>query len=154
MAGLLASPRVNAYTIERRGVHKVIYQAPWFEAGAFDGLVELTLEVPATMPHFADISLRLRLPHGPVPPRYARYHVPLGRHRRFRRGLTRYWAGESPALRTTVGLGDRPREDAGKRMSFPRLDNHMFVETPARTSPNAKSLRFLRLSEPRIQGDL
>jgi hypothetical protein len=52
VAELLARPRVNAYTIEKRGVHKVIYQAPWFEAGAFTGLVELSLEVPATMPHF------------------------------------------------------------------------------------------------------
>jgi uncharacterized protein YndB with AHSA1/START domain len=52
VAELLASPRVNAYTIEKRGVHKVIYQAPWFEAGVFAGLVELSLEVPATMPHF------------------------------------------------------------------------------------------------------
>lgn len=52
VADLLASPRVNAYTIEKRGVHKVICQAPWFDAGAFAGLVELSLEVPATMPHF------------------------------------------------------------------------------------------------------
>jgi uncharacterized protein YndB with AHSA1/START domain len=52
VADLLASPRVNAYTIEKRGVRKVIYQAPWFDAGAFAGLVELSLEVPATMPHF------------------------------------------------------------------------------------------------------
>jgi uncharacterized protein YndB with AHSA1/START domain len=52
VADLLASPRVNAYTIEKRGVRKVIYQAPWFEAGAFAGLVELSLEVPAAMPHF------------------------------------------------------------------------------------------------------
>lgn len=51
VADLLASPRVNAYTIEKRGVHKVIYQAPWFDAGVFAGLVELSLEVPATMPH-------------------------------------------------------------------------------------------------------
>jgi uncharacterized protein YndB with AHSA1/START domain len=52
VADLLANPRVNAYTIEKRGVRKVIYQAPWFDAGAFAGLVELSLEVPASMPHF------------------------------------------------------------------------------------------------------
>jgi hypothetical protein len=52
VADLLASPRVNAYTIEKRGARKVIYQAPWFDAGAFAGLVELSLEVPAAMPHF------------------------------------------------------------------------------------------------------
>jgi uncharacterized protein YndB with AHSA1/START domain len=52
VAELLANPRVNAYTIEKRGVHKVIYQAPWFEDGAFAGYVELSLEVPSKMPHF------------------------------------------------------------------------------------------------------
>ncbi len=49
---LLASPRVNAYTIEKRGVRKLIYQAPWYEGGACQGLVELSLEIPADMPHF------------------------------------------------------------------------------------------------------
>lgn len=52
VADLLASPRVNAYTIEKHGIHKLIYQAPWFEGGAFAGLVELSLEIPATLPHF------------------------------------------------------------------------------------------------------
>jgi PAS domain-containing protein len=31
---LLANPRVNAYTIEKRGVRKLIYQAPWFRTGS------------------------------------------------------------------------------------------------------------------------
>jgi hypothetical protein len=52
VAGMLANPRVNAYTIEKRGVHKLIYQAPWYRDGAYQGLVELSLEIPATMPHF------------------------------------------------------------------------------------------------------
>jgi transcriptional regulator with PAS, ATPase and Fis domain len=52
VAELLAAPRVNAYTIEKRGVKKLIYQAPWFEAGQFRGLVELSLELPAELPHF------------------------------------------------------------------------------------------------------
>jgi transcriptional regulator with PAS, ATPase and Fis domain len=49
---LLANPRVNAYTIEKRGAHKLIYQAPWFQDGAYKGLVELSLEIPESMPHF------------------------------------------------------------------------------------------------------
>ena len=52
VADLLARPRVNAYTIEKRGVRKLIYQASWFEGGVFGGLVELSLEIPADMPHF------------------------------------------------------------------------------------------------------
>ena len=52
VAGLLADPRVNAYTIEKRGVRKLIYQAPWYRDGVFQGLVELSLEIPDVMPHF------------------------------------------------------------------------------------------------------
>ncbi len=52
MADLLAAPRVNAYTIEKRGVRKQIYQAPWYENGQYRGLVELSLELPTPMPHF------------------------------------------------------------------------------------------------------
>ncbi|HLD45176.1 MAG TPA: diguanylate cyclase [bacterium] len=42
----------NIYTIEKKGVKKLIYQAPWYHRGAFAGLVELSLELPAVMPHF------------------------------------------------------------------------------------------------------
>ncbi len=49
---LLTSQRVNAYTIEKKGVHKLIYQAPWYDDGVYAGLVELSLEIPADMPHF------------------------------------------------------------------------------------------------------
>ena len=52
MADLLANPRVNAYTIEKRGVRKLIYQAPWYRNGEAQGIVELSLEIPADMPHF------------------------------------------------------------------------------------------------------
>jgi PAS domain-containing protein len=52
VADMLANPRVNAYTIEKRGVRKLIYQAPWYRDGIFQGLVELSLDIPASMPHF------------------------------------------------------------------------------------------------------
>ena len=52
VAGLLADPRVNAYTIEKRGIRKLIYQAPWYENGQYRGLVEVSLELPVPMPHF------------------------------------------------------------------------------------------------------
>jgi len=52
MADLLANPRVNAYTIEKRGVRKLIYQAPWYRNGEAQGIVELSLEIPEDMPHF------------------------------------------------------------------------------------------------------
>ena len=52
LAGLLAGGRANAYTIEKRGVKKLIYQAPWYRDGEYAGLVELSLELPFELPHF------------------------------------------------------------------------------------------------------
>jgi len=52
LLGLLASGGSNAYTIEKQGVRKLIYQAPWFRAGRRQGLVELSLEIPSQLPHY------------------------------------------------------------------------------------------------------
>ena len=49
---LLKKKASNAYTIEKNGVKKLIYQSPWYEKGRFKGLVELSLEIPFEMPHF------------------------------------------------------------------------------------------------------
>jgi transcriptional regulator with PAS, ATPase and Fis domain len=49
---LLASGKTNAYTIEKNGVKKLIYQTPWYKDGKRAGLVELSLEIPEEMPHF------------------------------------------------------------------------------------------------------
>ncbi len=49
---MLQAPRVNAYTIEKAGVRKLIYQAPLKREGVPAGLVELSLELPAELPHF------------------------------------------------------------------------------------------------------
>ena len=51
LAGLLASGRTNVYTIEKQGVKKLIYQAPWYRDGEYAGFVELSLEIPFEMPH-------------------------------------------------------------------------------------------------------
>lgn len=52
LAELLVSGQVNAYTIERDGQHKLIYQAPWYVNGEYAGFVELALPIPPTLPHF------------------------------------------------------------------------------------------------------
>ncbi len=52
LRALLETQQTNVYTIEKNGVKKLIYQAPWFEGGEFAGLVELSLEIPFEMPHF------------------------------------------------------------------------------------------------------
>lgn len=49
---MLAEPFTNAYTIEKNGVKKLIYQTPWYADGKPAGLVELSLEIPVKMPHF------------------------------------------------------------------------------------------------------
>jgi transcriptional regulator with PAS, ATPase and Fis domain len=52
LTALLENPRVNAYTIEKKGVRKMIYQAPWFNDGLLAGLVEISLPLPEEVPHF------------------------------------------------------------------------------------------------------
>jgi transcriptional regulator with PAS, ATPase and Fis domain len=42
----------NAYTIEKNGLKKLIYQSPWFEDGQYAGFVEISLEIPFEMAHF------------------------------------------------------------------------------------------------------
>jgi PAS domain-containing protein len=49
---LLATQERNVYTIEKKGVKKLIYQSPWFRGGSYAGMVELSLEIPPVMPHF------------------------------------------------------------------------------------------------------
>lgn len=48
---MLATGKNNVYTIEKNGVRKLIYQQPWYRDGELGGLVELSLELPAEMPH-------------------------------------------------------------------------------------------------------
>jgi hypothetical protein len=48
---LLASGQLNAYTVEKAGVKKLVYQAPWYVGGEYRGLVELSLPLPDTLPH-------------------------------------------------------------------------------------------------------
>jgi transcriptional regulator with PAS, ATPase and Fis domain len=49
---LLRTGGTNVYTIEKNGVKKLIYQAPWYEGGEYRGIVELSLPIPFEVPHF------------------------------------------------------------------------------------------------------
>ena len=49
---MLASGGTNAYTIEKQGVRKRIYQTAWRERGEIRGLVEISMELPDEMPHY------------------------------------------------------------------------------------------------------
>jgi len=42
----------NTYTIEKKGVKKMIIQAPWYDSGNPAGLIELSIELPSNIPHF------------------------------------------------------------------------------------------------------
>ena len=49
---LLEAKQLNVYTTEKKGVHKIIYQSPWYENGKYRGFVELSLVIPSEIPHF------------------------------------------------------------------------------------------------------
>lgn len=50
---LLSEGGSNAYTIEKEGVRKMIFQSAWFdEHGNVAGLVELSMVIPDDMPNY------------------------------------------------------------------------------------------------------
>jgi transcriptional regulator with PAS, ATPase and Fis domain len=42
----------NTYTIEKKGIKKLVWQTPWIEQGVCKGLVEAVIPIPFDMPHF------------------------------------------------------------------------------------------------------
>lgn len=51
LLSMLKEPLVNVYTIEKKGVRKLIRQSPWYCDGKFSGVVEISFEVPIDMAH-------------------------------------------------------------------------------------------------------
>ncbi|WP_209011311.1 PAS domain-containing protein [Paradesulfitobacterium ferrireducens] len=49
---MLETQAANKYTIDKNGVKKLIYQTPWYKAGAYAGFVELALEIPKDMTNY------------------------------------------------------------------------------------------------------
>ena len=49
---MLATGHSNAYTIEKHGVKKMIYQTPWRVDGKISGMVEISMVIPDEMPHY------------------------------------------------------------------------------------------------------
>jgi transcriptional regulator with PAS, ATPase and Fis domain len=52
LEGLMERRERNVYTIEKNGVHKLIFQTPWYQEGKYAGFIEMAFEIPAEMPHF------------------------------------------------------------------------------------------------------
>lgn len=48
---VMASGRPNVYTIEKRGIRKMIFQCHWKRNGRLAGLVEVTFALPKDVPH-------------------------------------------------------------------------------------------------------
>jgi hypothetical protein len=59
---LLEQQQMNAYTVEKSGVKKLIYQAPWYTNGQYSGFVEISLVLPVSTPHFVRDGAPERLP--------------------------------------------------------------------------------------------
>lgn len=51
LLSMLREPLTNVYTIEKNGNRKLIRQSPWYRDGIFSGVVEISFEIPAEMPH-------------------------------------------------------------------------------------------------------
>lgn len=50
---MLSTGGTNIYTIEKHGLHKLIFQSAWRDAeGKVGGLVEISIITPENMPHF------------------------------------------------------------------------------------------------------
>ena len=62
LRAMLERGEPNVYTIEKGGAHKLICQSPWYRDGKYAGFVELSLEIPAALPHF------VRAARKPLPP--------------------------------------------------------------------------------------
>ena len=51
LADMLKTRRANAYTVEKEGVRKLIYQCPWYDGAEYAGFLELSIVLPENMPN-------------------------------------------------------------------------------------------------------
>jgi transcriptional regulator with PAS, ATPase and Fis domain len=52
IASIMDTGIPNSYTVEKDGIHRMIHQAPWVEDGKTIGIIEISFEIPAKLPHF------------------------------------------------------------------------------------------------------
>lgn len=52
ISNLLETGGCNAYTIQKNGLKKMIYQTAWKGNGEVAGLVEISMVIPEDMPHY------------------------------------------------------------------------------------------------------
>ena len=51
MKSMMEGDHTNCYTVEKAGVKKIIFQTPWHQEGKVAGLVEISIPLPAEVPH-------------------------------------------------------------------------------------------------------
>jgi sensor histidine kinase regulating citrate/malate metabolism len=51
MADIMRTGKPHTYTTEKKGIKRLIYQAPHIENGDVLGIVELAIEIPFDIPH-------------------------------------------------------------------------------------------------------
>lgn len=49
---LLETGNSNTYTIEKKGIKKIIHQCPWYKESKISGLMEISIVIPEDMPHY------------------------------------------------------------------------------------------------------
>ena len=69
--GMMKGVETNVYSIEKRGIHRLIYQTPWYKDGKVAGFIELALPIPARIPHFVRGSIKTFFCHRRIRDRVA-----------------------------------------------------------------------------------
>jgi transcriptional regulator with PAS, ATPase and Fis domain len=49
---LMRDRKTSTYTVEKPGKKRLIHQAPWYRDGEFAGLVEISFEIPLSIPNY------------------------------------------------------------------------------------------------------
>lgn len=49
---IMNNRKTNVYTVEKAGLKKLVFQAPWYRDGRYAGVVEISFEIPFDLPHF------------------------------------------------------------------------------------------------------
>lgn len=49
---MLETGETNTYTVTKHGIRKLIFQTPWRRDGQVAGLAEISIPLPADMPHY------------------------------------------------------------------------------------------------------
>lgn len=48
---MLRTPTYNTYTVEKGGKRKIVHQSPNYNDGVFNGITEISFEIPKEMPN-------------------------------------------------------------------------------------------------------